>query len=302
MTKQTAVVDVSSFTTDAKFRTWGLAMSTALQATPLVKTSDTGQINWTTVTKPVAINTKAGYEIYRFSDTLQATKPVFLRVDYGSMNVTSGNGPGTWLTVGTGSDGAGTITGPVIGPIASYSNSSATISNTAMTGYFTHTSNGYALLHFGRELAAANTTSNAGWFTVARTVNRTTGAATGDGVVMIGWTLDTAWTSAQRGINFNTGTAYTTGRYPGCNVPAEGYSMATATTVPLGKLYASVGDIFASDQALCHYSADITAMSTFSASPFGMAHTYIAWGAQASFFNAGNGAVQNVFGASIWED
>src|SRR4051812_38221933 len=67
---------------DATFRAWGSGIAAQIAAMGLVQTSDTGQINWTTVTRP-GINVLAGYEMWRFADSLQATKPVFIRLDYG---------------------------------------------------------------------------------------------------------------------------------------------------------------------------------------------------------------------------
>lgn len=94
---------------DAELRSWGSAVSAQLAACGLVQTADTGQINWATVTKPAAGATPAGYEIWRFNDALQATKPVFIKVEYGT------GGAATfcamWLTVGTGTNGAGTLSG-----------------------------------------------------------------------------------------------------------------------------------------------------------------------------------------------
>jgi hypothetical protein len=103
--------------TNAHFQAWGSSMSTGIQNAGFALTADTGQINWGTVTAPGAANTKQGYEIYKFADTLQATAPLFFRIDYGSGAAT--NNPAYWLTVGTGSDGAGNIAntgGSVYGP------------------------------------------------------------------------------------------------------------------------------------------------------------------------------------------
>lgn len=95
--------------TDAAFRAWGSAVNTALAALGFVQTADTGQINWTTVTRPLAVNTAQGYEVWRFADTLQATAPIFIKLEYGSG--TAAGLPSLWVTVGTGSNGSGTITG-----------------------------------------------------------------------------------------------------------------------------------------------------------------------------------------------
>jgi len=101
---------VASFTakaassTDALLRDWGSKLSAAIQAVGLVKTSDTGQIDWNTVVNGTMVR---GYEIFRFNDTLQATAPIFLKLEYG--------GNSTLVvfktTVGKGTDGAGNITG-----------------------------------------------------------------------------------------------------------------------------------------------------------------------------------------------
>ena len=95
-------------TTTAGFRVWGSEFHAQLVAVGLTLTSDTGQINWTTITIP-AINTSAGYEIWRFNDTLQATTPVFLKIEFGTAGVATQ--PAVWITVGNGSNGSGTLTG-----------------------------------------------------------------------------------------------------------------------------------------------------------------------------------------------
>ncbi len=94
-------------TTDAEFRAWGSALSTALAAVGLVKTADTGQIDWTTVAKPTATNTAAGYEVWRFADTLQSTAPIFIKIEYGTGSTAAY--PQIWVTVGQSSNGSGTI-------------------------------------------------------------------------------------------------------------------------------------------------------------------------------------------------
>ena len=101
---------------DADFRAWGSGLSAQLAAIGLVKTEDTGQINWLTVSKPSAINTFAGYEIWRFDDEFQATTPVFMKLEYGIS--TALDRPYLRPTVSTGTDGAGTPTGLVSTSVA----------------------------------------------------------------------------------------------------------------------------------------------------------------------------------------
>lgn len=94
---------------DATFRAWGKVISDALQTIGITKTADTGQIDWTAATRTASVDTMVGYEIRQFTDTLQGTTPVFLKVEYGSgQTILRGC---IRITVGQGSNGTGTLTG-----------------------------------------------------------------------------------------------------------------------------------------------------------------------------------------------
>ena len=106
MTTSTTTTPIDQ-TSDAAFRTWVAEIITQLAAVGLTQTADTGQINTSTVTR-AAGNTAAGYTIWRFSDTLQSTYPVFLKLEFGSAS--SGNAyPQMWVSISTGTNGAGTL-------------------------------------------------------------------------------------------------------------------------------------------------------------------------------------------------
>ena len=94
---------------DAEFRSWVTAIHNALIACGQVQTSDTGQINLATVAKPSVQNTAAGYEIWQFNDSLQATAPLVYKIEYGvGSPITM---PSMWFTIGAATNGAGTLTG-----------------------------------------------------------------------------------------------------------------------------------------------------------------------------------------------
>lgn len=95
---------------DAEFRTWGKFFSDSLEAAGWTKTADTGQINWTTVTKPVGTNTAAGYEV-RKSPTLGGSQDLYVKLEFGTAG--GATNVALWHTLGTGSNGAGTLTGVV---------------------------------------------------------------------------------------------------------------------------------------------------------------------------------------------
>lgn len=111
--------------TDTNFRAWGKGLSDALAAVGMVKTADTGQIDWATVTRPTGVSTYQGYEVWRFNDALQATAPLFLKIEYGTG--TAPSSPGLRVAAGKGSNGSGTLTGAFGAAISlQFSNPSAT--------------------------------------------------------------------------------------------------------------------------------------------------------------------------------
>lgn len=160
-----------SMSTDAEFRAIAQFIHDVL-ALGWTQTSDTGQINLTTVAKPGSGVTSAGYEVWRMADTLQATNPVFLKIEYGTG--ASAAGFAVWLTLGTGSDGAGTITGTVqTRQIVQSVSSAATVGNS-------YGAAGAAWV----TCCVLSTVSNAAfWFSIERTKD-SAGADTGTGLIL----------------------------------------------------------------------------------------------------------------------
>lgn len=95
-------------TTDATFRDWVARAISMLTTVGLVRTADTGQIDATTVLKPT-VATMAGYAIFRFDDPMQATRPIFLRIDFGT-GISNTANPAMRVTLCKGTDGAGNPT------------------------------------------------------------------------------------------------------------------------------------------------------------------------------------------------
>lgn len=73
----------------------------------------TGQIDWNTIDwNTVPLNSIAGFEVFYFNDTLHATHPIFIKIEYGkSASLTTAyNGWSLYITVGKTVDGSGNIT------------------------------------------------------------------------------------------------------------------------------------------------------------------------------------------------
>ena len=111
--QRTSGISWGNLNTTAPFHQWGSAIQTALQAAGWQRTADTGQINWSTVSI-AASNTPAGFDIWRpgAADTLFATNPYYVKLEYGYYYPSSYITPNMWITIGLGgTDGAGNLTG-----------------------------------------------------------------------------------------------------------------------------------------------------------------------------------------------
>jgi hypothetical protein len=170
---------------NALFQAWGSELSGQLQAIGLTKTGDTGQINWSSVAVPTAANTAAGYEVYAFNDALQSSAPIYLRIEYG-MGAANGAGyPGIWVTLGSATNGAGTITGITYLARTLLTPGGGVVSpGTANYANFACYNATYGAMWFAFKLGAS-TSYNANYaiFGVARTTNSSE-TPTGDGIAV----------------------------------------------------------------------------------------------------------------------
>jgi len=172
MTTFTAVTTITDWTsiTTAAFRTWGKQFSDALTAVGLAKTSDTGQIDWTTVTGPT-INTYAGYEIRRLSDSIDSTYPIFLKIEYGAGASTSYCA--MRISVGHASDGAGNLTGWLAANGVIVHGGTGSPSGTGQLS-MCRTEGDFWFCHFGQS-------NQNGFFSIERRKNQSTGAVASSG-------------------------------------------------------------------------------------------------------------------------
>lgn len=116
-TKLTTGVPVDAFVT-----TPGIRDAAQWVEDLLVATGGWVQVTQLGETAPSALpacpgsNSKCGFRCYRMNDALQATSPVFMRIDYGS---SAGGGSAThfcfgmWITIGMGLNGSGGVTTPM---------------------------------------------------------------------------------------------------------------------------------------------------------------------------------------------
>lgn len=303
--------------TDANFRLWGSGISTALAAAGLVKTTDTGQIDWATVLRPTTAGQSRGYEIWRFDDVLQATRPVFIRLDYGSGSVAINN-PGLYIALGTATDGAGLLTSATGFPntvIYSPGNPAVPFA-IPNTGYvFNGNGNDYNTATLNNLYVASDGGSSlmiAGWYSAAGSgfptqtgglvvVERTRdqdGAPNGDGLMMV----RAYATAGPQTIMMMLGRANTFyGNVTGAGVlsvhgakqgstPASGLAGATLNTYPVftGAVPQLCGP---SKHLLAVWSGDQPVNTQFDVMVYGLTCTYRSLGTHSSGWSNEGGSV-----------
>ena len=272
---------------DADFRAWGSGLAAQLAAMGLVKTTDTGQIDWATVLRP-GVSTYAGYEIWRFNDALQATKPVFIKMEYGGSATV--DRPNLRVTVGTGTNGAGTLTGQV----GTTRVLAPTASKTAGTSLPSYSSGSTSRLNLATNLDSASAQFTMGLF-IERTKS-VDGANTGDGIVTFG-------------ISGNTNGNYQVIPFSG-SIPVvatanmalgfDGVVSSAGAGVALNPTIASVGKaLFAS--WLVYKHADIGELTPFTITHLGGVRTYMPLGdGFYGYYAAWPNATTNAL-AMLWE-
>ncbi len=171
---------VNQQNTDAIFRAWVQFIHDTLITTGgWVDPGDTGQMTISTAVHTTTANTKVGYRIYRMADSLQGSFPVYMKLHFGSAN--SSTTPGMWISFGTGSDGTGNLTGITLATFATTAMlATASVAGTAMNCYGSASTSRFSLGMF------VDTTAGHGLQLSVERTKDSTGADTGDGILLSG--------------------------------------------------------------------------------------------------------------------
>jgi len=123
---------------DAYLQSFMTAFYDCLEIGPVTQTSDTGQFDPTTVLWS-SLNTTVGstYRVHYLNDSLHSTRPIYIRSGW---HIGSTSYLRNTVTIGTGSDGAGNITGlrftyTNTGTQTAYAPATVTMAGTAGEGY-----------------------------------------------------------------------------------------------------------------------------------------------------------------------
>jgi hypothetical protein len=247
-------------TTDALFRAWGSTIAAQMTAFGWVQTSDTGQINWTTVAKPVSAGVFSGYEIWRMADTLQATKPIFVKIEYGAAGANAA-WPAIACTVGIATSGAGALVGAISDRFVLGSAAAGVLENALFSG---------STNRFCIHIAFSGIYTRHFAFAVERSKD-VNGADTGDGVYITSKNGNTQ--PAQEYYQYGVGTAGNESDL-GIFIPRIGTGASGANYGVFPQHHALGVFLPYGLNYFGYFTAVITANTTISFSVYGATHTY----------------------------
>jgi hypothetical protein len=300
------------FTTNAEFQSWGSWISNAIANTGLTKATDSNQINWATVSAPVGTYTMQGYEIWGFSDALQSTAPVWMKLQYGSY---SGNTiPALQWALGSGyytGDG-GLIQGSITGfPLRDYNlvnnfmmlAQAGLFANNTLVSYVAGGSN-WLILALGAR-GTGSGINYAQFLSLERTVDAN-GTPTGDGV-MATWraagaspaTGQAVWSP----IIGQIGQTTTAGDGYGVLHPERGGGVSGSNTAVYPIFHDWGGGPFLNPglNLLAYMGTEFTAGTSNTFTYYGASHTYMPLGNSAIHSFGGRSANTSIALMMRWE-
>lgn len=274
-------------TSDAGFRAWGSELSGQLSSAGttsgcLTQTADTGQVNWASVNRPGSL-TAGGYEIWRLTDSLGVSAPVYIKVEYGT-----GSGlttPMIWITLGGGTNGSGTLTGWTSTRMVCGTNVAPTSTAVTYPNYVCSEEG-----HLGAFIKGDSTTNaNTAFFGVARPCDPD-GTIRSDGIMLYAWNSGSLVTE---NINFATSLKYggTTNK-SFCMIVNSITATGVGTNINAFKHYSAYPAVHSTNGFCTVLCTELGYLSTDTATPNGAtSHTYIQLGRDSSPFNVTNAAV-----------
>lgn len=292
-------------TTDAGFRAWGSAISAALTAVGLVRvTGETGIIDWSTATRAAG-----GFDLYRFDDALQATRPVFVKIGIVAGGWSGSRCPAN-VCIGNGTDGSGNMTGvftdtTISGSgVASSFGAYSSLSNTGspLRNNYVCFSGGMLALAWGVNPSADNSSH---FFAVSRTVNDV-GNATGDGVALFKMASSNG-AKAQLNcqvLNFNTPQILAnTSATDTCYIPQSVTASLIGSTPQVFKHYVMTPKVRPVPVLLSFFNSEIAIGDDFTVKPIGgssgTSRTYMSLTGRCVYGSGNQSSTTSV--AIIWE-
>lgn len=203
---------VIDHTSNAGFDAWAtelIVQLLAINTGQLTQTADTGQLANPVVAARPGTNTAAGYWILKWDDG--SSTPLYFKIEPGTSGTATA--PQIWMTVGTGSNGSGTITGAVTSRTACCQALAPVSTSTNFTSYLCCATGGFSLIW--KTLSVTGSKAS-GFFSTVRSINDS-GVVNNDGYA--NYCTSSSNTITAQAVNLSNSVVFstTTGVY--CLIP-----------------------------------------------------------------------------------
>lgn len=226
-TFQSVMANVNSY---FDWQTFGRRLTTALETVGMVRVATAGEIDWDTTPPSTTSSVPTGFQIWRFNDALQATRPIFFKIEYSESSTYC-----LFITVGKGALGSAITDVLIPRTRAGNSNNTGTVTDALATTVVSTCAGGaclavvaaydYAGIHGRPAFIIERSRDNAG-------------EATGDGVSLAVMSCPTNATANAPGNPF-IAAAYDSGTYSAGAVPAIAPRTINGATIGAGSSLAS---------------------------------------------------------------
>lgn len=262
----------------ATAKVWLNAVNDLVIAAGLTATTDTGQLDLTTAPTTFGSNASFGYRVYKFPDTLQATAPIFLRLDFYNDSAAKSM---VVATVSAAADGAGNLASPNL------------VTSTNLMGTYQASIHSYACyvdgtfsLVLGYAFSASATVSNCVLSLVIDRARDATGTALAAGFLVESFQQPLASGTQSRSLygaaSPATSLAFTPALVPNNNA----VSTSEGANVNVFRHYMMVPGVRPSLGCLTYVASEFGALTPFTATVLGSSHTWLPMGVAMTHWSA----------------
>lgn len=291
MTTATATFSWSNASA-ASTKLWIDGVRNLLLAAGLVASTDTGQLDTTAITVAPSYNTGIGFQLFKFPDTLQASAPIVIRVEYRTDNNTR---PVVAYTVGSVTDGAGTVGSPTFVKDPSVMDSY----QASLTSYACYVDGTFSMV-LGYAYSSTRLDGNCVASLVVDRSRTAAGVATATGFLCEG---TASGYGVSRSLYGAASPATATNFIPSLIPSYTATSSSEGADVNVFRHYMMVPGVRPSLGCLTYFTAEFGALSPFTATVLGAAHTWLPMGVAMNHWSAAYTATTSVIhcGAMRWE-
>lgn len=291
MTTATRVFSWTNTNTDSSAREWASGVKALFLAAGLTQTTDTGQADPATIVSTTGANYLYGYNIFKFDDALQASMPIFIKVQY--MTNSNGTAGQIEFSVGQGTNGAGALSGAIFGP---YSNSYAFLSpQTGLTSYASYGDGTFACVLGYGAYSGLTYNNHMGSLIVDRARN-SAGDSIGNGFLCeLSTSASTNPVSRPIYSAASLGPSYIPASMPNGNATTS----SEGANVNVFRHYAMTPGVHPSLGSLTYFSSDFGALTPVTVPILGEDHTYLPMGNALNYWSANGSSIH--CGMIRWE-